>query len=145
MNIQRFKTFLCFEIAKLPMSGHKRMKWYKWGGVDCADSQSFIGRNVTLDTMNPQFIHIGRNVHITSGVIILTHYLKTNGGSMWYFGHVHIGDGAFIGVGSIICKDVTIGKNAIVAAGSVVTKDIPDDEIWGGNPAKFIKKRIPWE
>ncbi|RHT85734.1 acyltransferase, partial [Coprobacillus sp. AM28-15LB] len=25
--------------------------------------------------------------------------------------------------------------------GSIVTKDIPDNEIWGGNPAKFIKKR----
>lgn len=47
---------------------------------------------------------------------------------------------AFIGAGSIILKGVTIGENAIVAAGSVVTKDIPDNEIWGGNPIKFIKK-----
>lgn len=36
-------------------------------------------------------------------------------------------------------KRVTIGENAVVAAGSVVTKDIPDNEVWGGNPAKFIK------
>lgn len=47
---------------------------------------------------------------------------------------------AFIGGGSIILKGVTIGENSIVAAGSVVVKDIPDNEIWGGNPAKFIKK-----
>lgn len=64
---------------------------------------------------------------------------------MWYFGHVHIGDGCFIGANSIICKDVKIGKNSIIAAGSVVTKDIPDNEIWGGNPARYIKKRCPWE
>lgn len=47
--------------------------------------------------------------------------------------------GAFIGANTIILKGVTIGKNAVVGAGSVVTKDIPDGEIWGGNPAKFIK------
>lgn len=53
---------------------------------------------------------------------------------------ITICDYAFIGGGSIILKGVSIGKNSIVAAGSVVSKDIPDNEIWGGNPAKFIKK-----
>ena len=53
---------------------------------------------------------------------------------------VVIHDHAFIGARSIILKGVTIGERAIVGAGSVVTKDIPADEIWGGNPARFIKK-----
>lgn len=47
---------------------------------------------------------------------------------------------AFIGARSIICKGVTIGENSIIAAGSVVVKNVPDNEVWGGNPAKFIKK-----
>jgi acetyltransferase-like isoleucine patch superfamily enzyme len=47
--------------------------------------------------------------------------------------------GAFIGASSIILKGVTVGERSIVAAGSVVTKSIPDDEIWGGNPATFIR------
>ena len=51
-----------------------------------------------------------------------------------------IADGAFIGAHCIILKGVTIGENSIVGAGSVVTKDIPDNEIWGGNPVKFIRK-----
>lgn len=55
---------------------------------------------------------------------------------------VEICDYVFIGARSIICKGVRIGKHSIVAAGSVVVKDIPDDEIWGGAPAKFIKKTI---
>ena len=50
-----------------------------------------------------------------------------------------IKNSAFIGAYSIILKGVTIGENAIVGAGSVVSKSIPDNEIWGGNPAKFIK------
>lgn len=33
-----------------------------------------------------------------------------------------------------------LGKNSIVAVGSIVTKRIPDGEVWGGIPAKFIMK-----
>lgn len=53
---------------------------------------------------------------------------------------VTIREGAFIGAHCVILKGVTIGKNAVVGAGSVVTKSIPDNEIWAGNPAKFIRK-----
>lgn len=51
-----------------------------------------------------------------------------------------IKDNAFIGANCFIGKGVTIGENSIVGAGSVVTKSIPDNEIWAGNPAVFIKK-----
>ncbi len=34
---------------------------------------------------------------------------------------------------------VTIGNNVIIAAGSIVTKDVPDNVVFGGVPAKFIK------
>lgn len=47
---------------------------------------------------------------------------------------------AFIGAHCIILKGVVVGENSIVGAGSVVTKSIPANEIWGGNPAKFIRK-----
>lgn len=53
---------------------------------------------------------------------------------------VIIKDNVFIGANSTILKGVTIGTNSIIGACSVVTKDIPDNEIWGGNPAKFIRK-----
>ena len=53
---------------------------------------------------------------------------------------VIIEDGAFIGAHTTILKGVTIGKDSIVGACSVVTKSIPRNEIWGGNPAKFIRK-----
>lgn len=54
---------------------------------------------------------------------------------------VRICEGAFIGANSIILKGTTIGKHSIVGAGSVVSKSIPDNEIWGGNPAKLIRNR----
>ncbi|WP_456379219.1 acyltransferase [Lutibacter sp.] len=51
-----------------------------------------------------------------------------------------IKNNVFIGAHSTILKGVTIGENSIVGAGSLVAKNIPANEIWGGNPAKFIKK-----
>ena len=55
---------------------------------------------------------------------------------------IHISDDVFIGANSIILKGVIIGSRSIVGAGSVVTKSIPANEIWAGNPAKFIRKNI---
>lgn len=53
-----------------------------------------------------------------------------------------IGNDVFVGANSIVLKGVTIGDRAIIGAGSVVTKNIPADEVWAGNPARFIKKNI---
>lgn len=47
---------------------------------------------------------------------------------------------ASIGAGSVILGGVTIGENAMIGSGSVVTKDVPDNELWFGNPAIFIRK-----
>ena len=51
-----------------------------------------------------------------------------------------ISDNVWVGMNCIILKGVTIGDNSIIAAGSIVTKDIPDNCVYGGNPAKLIKK-----
>jgi len=53
-----------------------------------------------------------------------------------------IKEGAFIGAHSIIFKGVTIGKNSVIGAGSVVFQSVPDNEIWAGNPAKFVRKNF---
>ena len=52
---------------------------------------------------------------------------------------VVIGNDVFIGARSIILKGVTIGENSVIGAGSVVTKSVPANQIWAGNPARFIR------
>lgn len=52
---------------------------------------------------------------------------------------VVIGDDVWIGIRCMILKGVTIGDGAIVGAGSVVTKDVDSMTIVAGNPAIFVK------
>ncbi len=49
--------------------------------------------------------------------------------------------GASIGANATILCGITIGENALIGAGSVVTKDIPANEVWAGNPARFLRKK----
>jgi acetyltransferase-like isoleucine patch superfamily enzyme len=53
---------------------------------------------------------------------------------------IKISNKVWIGFNSIILKGVTIGEGAIVGAGSVVTKDVPAWTIVAGNPAKIIRE-----
>lgn len=62
-------------------------------------------------------------------------------GSLGVIGReIIIGKNVWIGAGSVILPGVTIGDNSIIGALSLVNKDIPGNEIWAGNPAKFVKR-----
>lgn len=110
-----------------------------------------IGDNVGISN---SLIYAWNSITIEDDVMIGggCQVFDTDFHSLQYQDRIHRGDkkvksspirikkGAFIGTSSIITKGVTIGERSIVAAGSVVVKDIPADEVWGGNPCKFLKK-----
>ena len=52
-----------------------------------------------------------------------------------------IGDGAFVGSGSMLVAPVRIGKRALVAAGSVITDEVPDGSTAFGRARQVIKRR----
>lgn len=53
---------------------------------------------------------------------------------------INIESGVWIASGVTICQGVTIGNDSVICAGAVVIHDVPSGEMWGGIPAKFIKK-----
>ena len=55
-------------------------------------------------------------------------------------GKIHLKKGCSTGTDTLIMPGVTIGEGAIVGAGSLVTKDIPDWAIAMGRPAKVVKQ-----
>jgi acetyltransferase-like isoleucine patch superfamily enzyme len=84
----------------------------------------------------------------------LTPELRTGDLANWMNGRSHdwthsamapviIRRGAWIGARSIILKGVTIGEGAVVGMGSVVTRDVPPRVVVGGNPARIIKPVPP--
>lgn len=57
-------------------------------------------------------------------------------------GDTIIGNDVWIGAEAMIMPGVHIADGAVIAARAVVTKPVGPYEIWGGNPAKLIKKRF---
>ncbi len=98
-------------------------------------------------------IIIGNGVNIQDGSVLHTLYEKSTIeiGDYVSIGHnvtIHgaaIKDYALVGMGSTILDHAVIGEGAIVAAGSLVLSNtiIEPGSIWGGVPAKFIKKVDP--
>ena len=116
------------------------------------DAEIVIGDNVGISQtalVSHCSIRIGNNVKIGGGTCVYTtdfHSLDpVIRASKEDMNHrkcapVIIGDNVFIGAKCIILKGVTIGENSIIGAGSVVTKSVPANEIWAGNPARFVRK-----
>ncbi|KAA6346624.1 Carnitine operon protein CaiE [termite gut metagenome] len=116
-------------------------------GCDCSIWFSTVLRG----DVNP--IRIGNGVNIQDGSVLHTLYLKSTIeiGDYVSIGHnatIHgtkIEDYALIGMGATLLDHAVIGKGAIVAAGSLILSHtiIEPGSIWGGVPAKFIKKVDP--
>lgn len=109
---------------------------------------TFFGDYVRMDTSYADMIYIGDYTHITSGCRLLCHQrdltgysVGDNAASLGYrTGEIHIGKGVMVGMETIIMPGVTIGDGAIIGAGSLVTKDIPAWTIATGRPAKVVKQ-----
>jgi UDP-2-acetamido-3-amino-2,3-dideoxy-glucuronate N-acetyltransferase len=111
---------------------------------------TIIGKNCKIQSHSfiCEGVEIEDNVFIGHGVMFCNdrHPSSVNiNGELksskdWTLEKVRVKNGASIGTNSTILCGVTIGTNSLIGAGSVVTKNIPDNEIWIGNPARFLRK-----
>lgn len=91
-----------------------------------------------------KFMLCGTQGHNYNWIVVhpLAGFDKENFPGHNWKGNTIIGNDVWLGYDSLIMPGVHIGDGAVVAARSVVSKDIGPYEIWGGNPAKLIKKRF---
>lgn len=104
-----------------------------------------LGKNVFINS-NCKFqdqggITIGDNVLIGHNVVIATinHDLNPKKRADMYPKPVKIGSNVWIGSNVVILGGVTIEDGAVIGAGSIVTKDVPKNAVAFGSPCKVQK------
>jgi len=95
--------------------------------------------NSLIDSLAPQLITIGDNFISAPGSVILSHdaSLFTQYNS-YRVEKTTIGNNVFLGANAVVLPGVQIHDGAIIGAGSIVTKDVASGMVVAGNPAKEI-------
>ena len=101
-------------------------------------SHTFICEGVTIEDE----VFVGHGVTFTNDVYPRA---TTSGGALqteadWHVEPTLVKKGASIGSGATILPRLTIGEGAIIGAGSVVTRDVAPHTIVVGNPARFVRQ-----
>ena len=118
-KFSRYIKILCFRFCGIfPISRFLRAKIYRRLGVSIEKG-------------------------VVRGCILLSHYYDVRNlkEHAYYRGEIHIGRNVYIGSNAVFTKPVTVGDGAVIGAGSVVNKDIPPYQVWAGVPVRFICNR----
>lgn len=125
--------------------GHYAILKGHYRGEMTIGDQTWIGQGCFLHSAGT--ITIGTAVGIGPNVSILTsvHDEGPLSRPVMYgplsFGEVTVEDGCDLGVGAVLLPGVRIGEGAIVGAGSVVTRNVPPFTVAAGNPARVLRNR----
>lgn len=106
------------------------------------ENEVIVGNNVTVKSGVQLWdgVTLEDNVFIGPNVTFTNDFFPRSKNPDWKLSKTVVKKGASIGANATVICGVTIGEGAMIGAGSVVTKDVPDGEIWVGNPAKFLRK-----
>jgi len=142
-KLRRFLTERIFKQAGNNININTGVYFGNGNNIQIGNNSSMeVGCQIANDTI------IGNDVMIAPDVIIFSQgHETTNVNTLMRLQGktpprpVVIGNDVWIGQRAIILPGVTIQDGAIIGAGSIVTKDVAARTVVGGNPAKFIKNR----
>ncbi len=125
-----FRSIICTRFIPTPMM---RIVYLSLG------AKLGVNTYCTGIILDPPLTRIGMNTIIGQDALLYSHAIE---GQYLAYRTINIGNNVTIGAKSVIMSGATIGDDSIIAAGSVVLKNtqIGSSELWGGVPAKFIKK-----
>ena len=114
------------------------------GGAIVIGNNSVLGVHTTIHALGT--VIIGDDVLISPnvGIYAQNHGIRINkliSEQENVPGRIEIKNGAWIGANAVIVGPVIVGEGAVIGAGSVVTKDIPSNAIVIGNPAHVLRYR----
>ncbi|HKW45750.1 MAG TPA: acyltransferase [Candidatus Eremiobacteraceae bacterium] len=113
--------------------------WLGDGVVIAADARLWASPNAKIVMGNNSGMAPGSNIFTSNrGTQNLDVPIKFQ---PWAEADVTIGDSVWIAANSVVLCGVTINDGAVIGAGSVVTKDVPANCIVGGVPARIIATR----
>lgn len=116
---------------------------YSYTGANTVIKNAMVGKFNSISWN----VSIGGNTHdlnhITTHSFLVYPKWNMGGNGNWKSASeiCEIGNDVWIGSGATILRKVSVGNGAVVGAGSVVTKDIPPYAIVVGNPARVIRMR----
>ncbi|RTZ17686.1 sugar O-acetyltransferase [Vibrio aquaticus] len=130
-------------MADMPDSSIIRPPFYcEFGKTISIGERTFLNMNITM--LDGAKITIGDNVLIgpNTQFYCASHDLNYLKRRSWatHCAPITVEDDVWIGGNVVINQGVTIGARSVIAANSVVNSDVPPDSLYGGTPAKLIRK-----
>jgi acetyltransferase-like isoleucine patch superfamily enzyme len=112
-----------------------------WTG-SVVDYECRIGNGVKIHTncYIAQYSVLEDDVFLAPGVVFANDLVPGSADSAARMRGPYVECGAQIGVNATVLPYVRIGEGAIIGAGSVVTRDIPSGSVAYGNPARPMRK-----
>lgn len=137
--------FLNKLIGSVDKSSYINFPNYFRGGNIIIGKGVFVNKFCRIISNPKAAIVIKKNTSIAYGVQMYTDTHEIGGEDRRaphkaIFLPITIGEGCWIGANAIILPGVTIGNGVVVAAGAVVAKDLASNAVYGGVPAKLIRK-----
>lgn len=127
-------------------STDRYVRYLKNKGIKIGEGCKFYSgiKTISIDITRPSLIEIGNDVVFNKNCKLVTHdfatkiFLSTHNEFIPSSGKIKIGNNVSFGMDCTVLKNVTIGDNCFIGLGSVVTKDIPANSVAIGSPAKVV-------